>query len=312
MDLVVFDRSELVAVARALRDVAQENGVFSAIERDLIVAVGALHGVPIDPNALQPIPPAELADAVRGAHQRKRAVQFLVVMALAEGEPRAHAETALERFATALDVDLRDLALLREVAKDHALMVRVDMVRRLSGTLLRDHKLETLKSMATAAIFGEDRALADKYRALAGYPEGTLGRALFDFWTEHGFALPGERGALPERGIFHDVGHLLSGYGVDAAGEIRQGAFQAGFVRNDGFAFLLFAILQFHIGVRITPVAKGERGLFEPNDVMRAAQRGASCNVDLSDPAEWDFWKVADQPIAELRARYGIMPSSEG
>jgi hypothetical protein len=308
MDLVVFDRHELVAVARALREVAQSNDVFSAAESDLVVAVGALHGVVIDPNALAPISAQELAEAVKGAHQRKRALQFLVIMALAEGEPRAHADTAIERFAEALDVDLRDLEILREVAKEHLLLVRFDMVRRLSGTLLRDQKLETLHSMATTAIFGEHRALADKYRALARYPEGTLGRALSDYWTENGFALPGEKGSLPERGIFHDVGHLLSGYGVDPAGEIRQGAFQAGFVRKDGFAFLLFAILQFHVGVRITPIAKSERGYFDPKDVLRAAQRGASCNVDLSDPEQWDFWAVADAPVTELRARYGIPP----
>ena len=309
MDLVVFARSELMAVARALREVAHSNDVFSPAESDLIVAVGALHDVVIDPNALEPITPEELAAIVTGAHQRKRALQLLVVMALAEGEPKAHAETALGQFAEALEVDLRDLEILREVANERVMMVRFDMVRRLSGTLLRDHKLDTLRSMATAAIFGEDKALADKYRALASYPDGSLGRVLHDFWKEHGFGLPGEKGSLPERGIFHDVGHLLSGYGVDPHGEIRQGAFQAGFVRNDGFAFLLFAILQFHIGVRITPVAKGERGFFDPKDVIRAAQRGASCRVDLSDPQQWDFWAVAREPITDLRARYGILPA---
>jgi hypothetical protein len=309
MDLVVFDRFELIAVARALREVAQSNDVFSPAESDLIVAVGALHDVVIEPSALAPITPEELAGAVKGAHQRKRALQLLVVMALVEGEPKAHADTALERFATALDVDLRDVEVLREVANERVMIVRFDMVRRLSGTLLRGHKLATFKSMATAAIFGEDRAVAEKYRALEQYPEGTLGRALFDYWKVNGFGIPGERGSMPERGIFHDVGHLLSGYGVDPHGEIRQGAFQAGFVRNDGFGVLLFAILQFHLGVRITPVAKSERGYFDPKDVLRAAHRGASCRVDLSDPQQWDFWQDAGEQIADLRARYGILPA---
>lgn len=309
MDLVVFDRPELMAVARALREVANSNDVFSEPERDLITAIGTLHDIVLDPSTLDPIEPEELAATVRGAHQRKRAMQLLVVMALAEGEPKSHAEDAIGRFAEALDVDPRDLEVLREVADESVMMVRLDLVRRMSGTLLRDRKLDTLKSLATAALFGEDKTLADRYRALAGYPEGSLGRTLHDFWKQNGFSLPGEKGALPERGIFHDVGHLLSGYGVDPHGEIRQGAFQAGFVRKDGFAFLLFAIIQFHMGMRITPVAKGERGFFDPKDVIRAAQRGASCRVDLSDPEQWDFWQVAREPIAELRARYGILPA---
>lgn len=309
MDLVVFDSSELMAVARALRDVAQTNEAFTESEAELIVAIGALHGVAIDPRSLEPIAPDELARIVTRPHQRKRALQLMVVMALVEGEPRAHVETTIDAFADTLAVDRRDLDVLREAAQEHVFMVRFDLVRRLGSTLLRDQKLATLKSMATTALCGEDQAVADKYRALEGYAQGTLGRALHDYWRKNGFGLPGEKGGLPERGIFHDVGHLLSGYGTDPYGEIRQGAFQAGFVRTDGFAFLLFAILQFHMGIRITPVAKGERGYFDPKDVINAAARGASCSVDLSDPQQWNFWQVADVPLEELRARYGITPA---
>ncbi len=38
------------------------------------------------------------------------------------------------------------------------------------------------------------------------------------------------------------------------------GAFQAGFIREDGLAFLLFVILQFHWGIKITPVADSSEG----------------------------------------------------
>jgi len=42
--------------------------------------------------------------------------------------------------------------------------------------------------------------------------------------------------------------------------------------------------------------------------VLRAAERGAACNVDLSDPEQWDFWSVANAPVTTLRERYGIPP----
>lgn len=306
MDLVVFDAAELVAVCRALRDVAQTNAKFSDQEAELIAAVGSIHDVAIDPQGLAPISPEELARAVVAPHKRKRALQLLIVMSLVEGEATRAAEERVSRFAEAFGLDERGLGVVRELAEGHVMLARFDMVRRLRGTLARGDVLGNLKSMATAAILGEDRTTAEKYRALADYPEGTLGRVLYDSWREHGFALPGERGAIPERGVFHDVGHLLSGYGVDPAGEIRQAAFQAGFIREDGFAFLLFAILQFHIGVRITPIAKAERGFFDAKAVFRAAARGAACKVDLSDPEQWDFWSVANVPVAELRERYGV------
>lgn len=306
MELVVFEPNELVAVARALRDIAHTDERFSQGEADFIGAIAAMHGVVLDPYALTSIEPEDLARAIQDPHKRKRALQLLIVMSVVEGEPHGEAEGALARFARALDVEEKGLAVVREVAEGHLLLARFDMIRRMRGTLFRDKILETLESMATARIFGEDHALAEKYRALAQYPEGTLGRELWNSWNEHGFGVPGEKGAMPERGVFHDVGHILSGYGIDPAGEIRQGAFQAGFVRKDGFAFFLFVMLQFHIGVKITPIANAEKGYFDAKAVLRAAQRGAACKVDLSDPEQFDFWSVADVPVVELRQRYGI------
>ncbi|HKU38420.1 MAG TPA: hypothetical protein VJR89_09745, partial [Polyangiales bacterium] len=97
-----------------------------------------------------------------------------------------------------------------------------------------------------------------------------------------------------------------SGYDTDPAGEMRQAAFQAGFVRNDGFAFLFFGVIQFHLGIRITPVAEPERGLFDVEGVLTALARGAACRADLSD--HWDFWGSATRPLSVLRDSLGIPP----
>lgn len=307
MDLAVFAPTELVAVVRALRDVARTNEVLSGSEADFIAAIAAMHDMTVDPSSLASITPEELARIVTDPHKRKRVIQLLIVIALVDGEGNAAAaEDLLTTYAQALGEDDRGLTVLREVASGHLMLVRFDMLRRIRPILFRGDVLGSLGSMALASIAGEDRSTAERYRALATYPEGTLGRVLFDGWREHGFPIPGEKGGLPERGVFHDVGHVLSGYGVDPPGEIRQAAFQAGFIRTEGFAFLLFAILQFHLGIRITPIAKGERGHFDAKAVLRAAQRGAACTVDLSNPEEWDFWSVAHVPVDELRDRYGV------
>ena len=153
-------------------------------------------------------------------------------------------------------------------------------------------------------LTGEDAELAARYRALGEMPAGSFGHALYHHFQDHGFLLPGERGGMPERMLFHDLGHVLSGYDVDPAGEIQQAAFQAGFMRNDGFTFLLFGILQFHIGIRLTPVAKAQKGLFDVPRVLAAAARGAACKVDLSEG--FDLWAVAEQPLETVRANLGI------
>lgn len=77
------------------------------------------------------------------------------------------------------------------------------------------------------------------------------------------------------------LGHVLAGYGTDPQGEIQQAAFQAGFVRDNGFMFLLFGILQFHVGMRITPIAKSYEGLFDVPRVLEALRRGAACKVEV-------------------------------
>jgi ubiquinone biosynthesis protein Coq4 len=106
--------------------------------------------------------------------------------------------------------------------------------------------------------------------------------------------------------VFHDFGHVLAGYDTRPESEIQQAAFQGGFVREDGFAFLMFGIIQFHLGLRVTPVSPGYTGLFDVAKVLRAAERGAACTVDLSD--HWDPFAVADAPVEQLRAEYGIPP----
>ena len=58
------------------------------------------------------------------------------------------------------------------------------------------------------------------------------------------------------------------------------------------------------MGVKVTPVSDGYTGLFDVQKVLRAAQRGAACKVDLSD--HWDPFAVADVPVEKLRAEYGI------
>jgi hypothetical protein len=118
--------------------------------------------------------------------------------------------------------------------------------------------------------------------------------------------MPGEKHGINEDFLFHDAGHVLSGYGVDAEGEIQQAAFQAGFVRNDGFLFLLFGILQFHIGIRLTPIAESAEGLFDVDRILRAVSRGAACKLDLSD--HFAIWKWKDMPLQTMRAELGIPP----
>jgi hypothetical protein len=306
MDIKVFSTRELDAVLRSLRHVALANDRFSEAERALIEGVARIHDVELSADTLAPIAFDEVARIVTDPHRRKRAVQLAIVTALVEGTPSRATEHSVRALATAFELDEEGLEVLYEITNGHALLARFDMFRRFSRFLRNTHGFPGILRFALPLLgFGEgDEQAAASYRALAACEAGTFGRALFEHFVENDFKFPGEVGGLPL--IFHDVGHVLAGYATDPQGEIQQAAFQAGFARRDGFTFLLFGILQFHIGMRITPVAQGYHGLFDVERVLEALRRGAACRVDFSDG--FDVFAHKDVPIAELRSELGIPP----
>jgi hypothetical protein len=306
MDIRVFRPRELYAVLRVLRNVASVNGHFTDAERALVEGVARIHGLDVAVDALAPISVDEVARVVVDPHRRKRAVQLAIVTALVEGAPSAATEDAVRELASALGVSEEGLDVLYEVANGHALMARFDVFRRFTRFIRNIKGFPGVLKFALPIMgLGRgDEKLAASYRALERCAPGTMGRALYDHLITNQFKFPGEPGGLPM--VFHDVGHVLAGYGTDPQGEIQQAAFQAGFARRDGFTFFLFGILQFHIGMRITPVAKGYRGLFDVPLVLDALHRGASCRVDLTE--DFDVLAHKDRPLDEVRAELGIPP----
>jgi hypothetical protein len=307
MDVKVFEPQELVPVLSALRDVALANDAFSPAEAEFIEGVARLHGQSVSAAELPPMELPRLASLLTDPQRRKRAVQLAIVTSLIEGEADPRGSDAVRRLAEGLNVPEAGLEVLSSVARGHALLARIDVLRRMRHFIERSTG-RGMFSLAVPALLGlnEDEAVAARYWALGKLPAGSLGRALYDHYREHGFALPGEKNGIPEQMLFHDIGHVFSGYGVDPQGEIQQAAFQAGFVRSDGFLFLLFGVLQFHMGLRLTPIAKSERGYFDVSKVLRAVERGAACTVDFS--AGFDFFAHAAEPLEALRARFGIPP----
>lgn len=307
MDIVVFSKDEIVPVLRALRGVAAANDRFTDAEAHLVEALGRLHGVEIDAQTLEPIANEEVARIVVDGHRRKRVVQLAIVTALVEGEADARSDAAVGALAAALGVSEEGLRVLHSLAGDHSILARFDHFRRIRRIMGKMAGKGAVFQIAKPFLgLSHDAEVEARFESLASYPEGTLGRELHDHYEEHGFAMPGSADGLPEKFIFHDIGHVLAGYDVDPQGEIQQAAFQAGFMRNDGFSFLLFGVMQFHLGLRLTPIARAESGFFDVEKVIRAAARGAACKVDLSD--HFDFWAHAHEPLDELRRRWCVPP----
>ena len=148
-----------------------------------------------------------------------------------------------------------------------------------------------------------DADTAARYRALERLPEATLGRRFLAHCRDNGFALPGERGALPEAAVFHDMGHVLVGAGTDVAGETRMAGFEAGCMGERGFTMLEFTLLLFNLGAKLPTDAKPQVGQVDVDVLLDAYAEGRRSSLDV---LVWDPWADVERPVDELRARYRI------
>ena len=298
---------------RAMKTIALADGTLDASERRMMESIQRIFGTAHELEQLAPVTPAELARAFPDPQLRLQLVQGLIVMALIDGKARSPEIDLVEQFAQALEVNAQEVKGLRHVLNGEILQLRLDLVRRF---WLRDKVKEIWNREGLRGLFKfaggmagryENAALAARYQALEYYPSGSLGRTYWEYCRKNGFALPGERGGAPEPILFHDCAHILSGYGTDPEGEVQVACFSAGFQRRDPWLFVFFVLLQFHVGIRMTPITKARTGFFNPEKAMIALRRGAAMNLDLNNG--WDYWPVMGEQVDDLRRRYNILPA---
>jgi hypothetical protein len=65
-------------------------------------------------------------------------------------------------------------------------------------------------------------------------------------------------------------------------------------------------MVMYQLGVAFNPVVTPAKLQWDPEKVIRAMQRGAAINTDLTD--HWDFWPDLAKPIDEVRHKYNVLP----
>ena len=307
-----WTRRELAACLRALVYTIAPDGRLGSYAARMVRALQAHFGTSFDPAALEPIGEVELAWCVAYPWQRQLLIQALVVGVLIDGAPDRQQLERIQDFARALEVDepgVVDLELYlrgRRWRLRRHLLARFWAIDRIKARIRERGFWRTVVPAIWATVFGRHRdpALAARFGALRALPEGTLGRGFLDYLAANGFPLPGEKGAVTDMIVPHDLGHVLGGYGTTPEEEVQVACFTAGHRAGDQFAMVLFVLFQFHLGVRMTPGAKAEVGYFDPRRALAAIARGAAMKVDLS--GDWNYWQVMGEPIETLRRRYGI------
>lgn len=311
MELKIPSAEQAYWGLRAMKTVAMADGVLDASERQMLESIQRIFGTGHDLVQLGLITPTELARAFPDPQLRRQLVQGLVIMTLIDGKVSPKETDCAEQFAQALEIDAPEVRNLRHVLKGEILQLRLDLVRRF---WLRQKVTEVWNKEGLRGLYKfvrgmmgryENKELAARYQGLEHYPPGSLGRSLWGYWHANNFALPGQKGGAPEQIVFHDCAHVLSGYGTAPEEEVQVACFSAGFQRREPWMFVFFVLLQFHVGIRMTPITKARTGLFDPEKAMIAIRRGAAMNIDLNNG--WDYWPVMGEQVEELRRRYNIL-----
>jgi len=308
-----LSREHVRVALAAVRNVVAPSGPWPSGARRLADAVVWKTDTDLDPAAIDPATLAETAAALGDPVLRTQLVRLAIVAAMMDGRPSVTLSGRVDALAAALEVDTLELVDLRLLAHGRIFALRRHLMPRawvfpILKQHIREHGWWSLAKMlgVTLKLF-VDRKIRARFLALDELPKNTLGPTLMTFWRNAGFSLPGERGTPPYLVYYHDISHVLAGYGTDPASEVQAGCFQGGYQRSDGFMLVFFTLCQFHLGLRMTPIAKGEVGLWDPYRALDAVCRGGGMNRDLTD-GTWDPWAHMAEDVDALRSRYHVAP----
>jgi len=307
MKKLMLRRQQISAVLRSLAAVAMADGELDPREFAYIEMHAGLFGIE-DDIPLDPIDPKEVADIIFDPEVRAALIQRLVVMTMLDEHIHPEELRTLRRFAHALGVEEPAIDQMQHFVKGRMRLLAFDFGRRSSvGRSLRnawqDKGMRGAFAIArTVLTGGADPALAQRYLALADLPHDTLGRAFFEHCRHNAFPLPGEPNGPPEDLLFHDVGHVLTGFAADPEGEICMGGFESAYMGDDGFSVTLLALYAFHLGAPVVPQGT-TTGAFDLEHYCRGLNVGKRLGVDLR---RWDVWPHMDKPVEAVRMELGL------
>lgn len=263
----------------------------------------------LDLALLDPAEPEQVASEISGADARRRTRELLVLLELCR-HPLTEAQVErADAYAAALDETGPGLELARELVRDGAKVAVADYMRRVE-TVYGELSEPSLREVYGHDLDQPDPALSERLRAMRELPPGTLGHAYFAFLDTHGFQFPGETTNAPAVFVAHDMCHVLTGYGTSGEEEIAVNAMQVAVNDSDAHWIQWLGSLSIH-----------EAGFFDNNGFVpktgtldrdgaaellaEAFRRGGDCTGDYTAA---DHLALADQPLEDVRAQFGIPP----
>jgi hypothetical protein len=272
---------------------------------------------------LAAVPPADDAAVAAATHEeRLHAVHLMVVLEFVEHPLPARVAATVEEYARRLGVSHRLLHDARSLAKGHFARMYLDLQRHSwyeEETIresVRGRWEELIRSKLAYTGVVADRVIAEKWRGLRDCPAGSWGRAVADFYDEHGFPFPGERFGIYELGARHDWIHVLTGYGTEPEGELDVFAFIAASMQDErGLVLLAITLGLFqngsihHVAGKRIKIARADT-LSDDGATARwvdAFRRGSLATTDVMGTVR--LFEHKNDQLEDVRERYGVVPA---
>jgi hypothetical protein len=309
-------------LAGALVGACRGDGWLTPLQpRFLAVLFRELLGCGIDFDQVPPRPAHEVAAALPDPAQRLELVELMVTLEMLCNPIPATLEASIEAYAAALAVEDRSLQLARDLAADATALALHDFYRlnwigeqdRLTPGF--EDLLQRHGDRAYALTIEPDPAEAARWHALEQCPSGSLGRALWDFYQERGFGVPGEPGAANGALAHHDWIHVLADYDTTPIGELEVTAFQAAASTLPGATLgFIGAVSIFQTGLLPSVVVSHYDHVLEqpgaPERIADAIRRGRACHRDVF--REIDFFAEAARPLVDCRRQWRVPAKAGG
>jgi len=266
----------------------------------------------LDPSALVPLGPEETAAALPDPGARRRFAEVLFTLEMCRHPLNAALVTRCEEYSAALGSSPEEVEIFRRQIDDGVKLAAADFDRFFTSHAV-DRSEPAFRARAAQAPEPDPELVArvERYHEL---PEGTVGWCLADFYTSHGFAVPGSE-ITPNTYLYfdHDHIHVISGIAPTGAGEIALGGFQVAMDDNSASTFAFFSPLVLHeSGLsafdEIVPKASTLARADAAELLGREMARGAATIADFA----WvDHLAMAARPLAEVRAEFGVRPPED-
>jgi hypothetical protein len=309
----VIDDPMVETVTRVLLGAMDVDGGATDEQRAVLAAI--VHGYwardDLDLDALEALDPPGAAAAVTDDADRSRVRELMVLLELCRHPLTDTQVDRVEEYATALGQSGPGLAMARTLVRDGAEAAMADYYRYL-GDLGDEMTEPSLREQYPTSLEAPDPELGDRLRALHDLPEHTLGWEYVEFYRRNGLELPGDDPNMPALFVAHDMCHVIGGYEPTGQGEIALGAMQLAVTDSPAHWMGFLGNLAVHeagfLGADdLAPKTATLTRAGAPEMLAEAMRRGSACTGDFTTA---DHLSMAELPIADVRARFGVVPLS--